>query len=426
MTTTEDDSALDDLPPLSRDRSFLGMTATQFLGAFNDNLFKQLMLLIAIVVATKIDRQPVAAAMFAVPFVLFSGFAGYLADRYSKRRIIILAKVAEVFVMLAGMAALAHGDFTVLLVVLFCMGTQSAFFGPAKYGILPEMLREKDLARANGVIQMTTFVAIIFGTASAGYLKEGLGDALWMTGTVCVAIAVVGTCTSLMIRRLPPAQPDMPFRLSALIVGGDTWAMLRRDRPLTRVLIVSSAFWFVGAMIQPAVNALGKFQLGMDDAETSLLAAALGAGIAVGCMLAGQFAKEGRVFRTARVGAMGTVICTAALSFARVDGSHLLGYSGSMAMLIALGVFGGMLAVPLQVFMQLRPPAGLKGRMIAAMNFFNWTAMLLSAGVYEVFRMLFKHYQMPPSTMFAVASASLLIAVLLFLPKDKGQGRIAD
>src|SRR5438477_11629137 len=198
-------------PPLFRDRSFWGMTATQFLGAFNDNLFKQLMLLLAIPVgaaaARKADEQGIATMIFSLPFVLFSGFAGYLSDRYSKRTMIVACKAAEIGIMLLGLIGfLSYGTlgYRGLLVVLFLMGTHSAFFGPGKYGILPELFRERDLPRANGVILMTTFLAIIFGTASAGILGTLLAERgggvqeptrLWLGSAVCMLIAVMGTVT---------------------------------------------------------------------------------------------------------------------------------------------------------------------------------------------------------------------------------------
>src|SRR6185369_16783156 len=200
--------------PLFRDRSFWGMTATQFFGAFNDNLFKQLMLLLAIPVgaaaARKADEQGLATMLFSLPFVLFSGFAGYLSDRYSKRTMIVACKVAEIGIMLLGMIGfLAYGTtgYRGLLVVLFLMGTHSAFFGPGKYGILPELFREEDLPRANGVILMTTFLAIIFGTASAGFLGDLLYNAagqrvperLWIGSLFCIGIAACGTIASLLV-----------------------------------------------------------------------------------------------------------------------------------------------------------------------------------------------------------------------------------
>jgi MFS family permease len=238
------------LSPLMHDRSFWGMTATQFLGAFNDNLFKQLLLLLLLSVSAVAaagsaeasseaggeDMQWVAMFVFALPVVMFSGFAGYLSDRHSKRTVIVLSKVAEIVVMLLGMAAFAVYSTTGLtgaLVVLFLMGAQSAFFGPGKYGILPEMLRERDLPRANGFFLMTTFLAIIFGTALAGPMKFWFGDRLWLASIACVAIAVAGTLTTLPVRRVPPALPVSPPRRFAPVSA--TQIEARRDNPRPKV-----------------------------------------------------------------------------------------------------------------------------------------------------------------------------------------------
>jgi acyl-[acyl-carrier-protein]-phospholipid O-acyltransferase/long-chain-fatty-acid--[acyl-carrier-protein] ligase len=150
------------------------------LGAFNDNFYKQLMLLLAIpVVPGTLDQQQVATIVFALPFVLFSGIAGHLSDKYSKNRVIVLAKAAEIGIMGLGLIGfLMYGatGYRGLLAVLFLMGIHSAFFGPSKYGILPELFRNKDLPRANGIVLMTTFLAIIFGTVSAGFLGDLLVD----------------------------------------------------------------------------------------------------------------------------------------------------------------------------------------------------------------------------------------------------------
>ena len=157
------------------------MTTTQFLGAFNDNLFKQMLILLAVsapaaaVNAPQQDRQGSANVIFSLAFILFSGFAGYLSDRNPKRNIIVASKVAEIVAMLLGIVAFLLfpiAGLNGLLLVLFLTGVQSAFFGPGKYGILPEMLRKEDLPRANGVMLMTTFLAIILGTAFAGFLND--------------------------------------------------------------------------------------------------------------------------------------------------------------------------------------------------------------------------------------------------------------
>ncbi len=185
-------------------QSFRGLAITQFLGAFNDNFFKQLMLLLAIpVLPGALDQQQVATIAYALPFVLFSGLAGFLSDRYSKRMVIVVAKAAEIGIALLGMFGfLMYGvtGYQGLLFVLFLMGAHSAFFGPSKYGILPELVPNKDLPKANGIVLMTTFLAIIFGTVFAGMLGDwlvgadrALGDVaskLWIGSAVCIGIAI--------------------------------------------------------------------------------------------------------------------------------------------------------------------------------------------------------------------------------------------
>ena len=229
--TTPDAADPSALPSLYADRSFWGMSVTQFFGAFNDNVFKQLLLLLATPSAAAIaagaekkDLQSEAMIVFAAAFLLFSGLAGFLSDKISKRTVIIGAKVAEIFVMFAGLMGFYYYEtigFTGMLVILFFMGLQSAFFGPAKYGILPEMVRESDLPRANGVFLMFTFLAIIFGTAVAGLLLGLLGEKIWVASFVCIAIAVVGTLTSLLVRRVPVADPSLKTFLG--LVRGTAW-----------------------------------------------------------------------------------------------------------------------------------------------------------------------------------------------------------
>ena len=158
-------------------KSFHALVGTQFLGAFNDNLFKQLMLLLA---ASYLfqgrDLQGLAFAIFSLPFVLFSGIAGDLSERFSKRTIIVQMKVAEIAVLLLGVIAFVFLSWPFMLVVLFLMGMQSAIFGPSKYGVIPELIPAGRLLRANGMIAMTTFMAILLGQAFAGPLLDGFGE----------------------------------------------------------------------------------------------------------------------------------------------------------------------------------------------------------------------------------------------------------
>jgi len=416
-------------PLYLRDHAFYGMTVTQFLGAFNDNLFKQLMLLVLIAVpaagAQTRDLQPYAMGVFSLPFILFSGFAGYLSDRCSKRRVIVLSKVAEIVIMGLGVAAFAiaarggQWGLVALLAVLFLMGTQSAFFGPSKYGILPEILRRSDLSRANGIVIMTTFLAIIFGTALAGWLKDIFGERLWVAALFCILVAVTGTLTSLLVRPVRASQPGLAFRPATLMIAGETRRLLLRDRTLLLALVASSLFWFVGALVQPAVNAFGKIQLSQNNTQTSILVATIGVGVALGCLGSGM-ASAGRIrFSHLRIGAWGILTCLLVLSLSRAGGVQWLGYQGCLLVLLILGVFTGMYSVPLQVFLQARPPEGLKGRMIATQNLINWIAIFLSAPVYKLVDVLLRAYNLPVSGMFAVAAVAILPVAIFYQPQDE-------
>ncbi len=529
---------LDSLPTLYRDRSFWGMTVTQFMGAFNDSVFKQLVLLLTaqvLVVSGQVvapqDKQSIPLALFALSFILFSGVAGYWADRISKRTIIMACKFAEVAIMIGGVVVLgmmaqrlvvhlsferdaaltfegesrellanpaalnqfklgaergelqdvraqqqgdtltlpsphgtaqrvAWGGVTVdrvsqgkqpgfeltrempwlLIIVLTLMGVHSAVFGPAKYGILPEMVRARDLPRFNGMIQMTTFLALIGGTVLAGVLMDQFGHRLWVPGMVCVAIALVGTGTSLLVRRTPVAEPNAEFGLHSLGVSIETRELLKRDRPLRQALVVYSLFWFVAAVILPAVNALGRNVLSLNATNTSLMLGCISIGIAIGCLLAGKLSASRVRFGLVRLGTWGMLVCMLLLScpgisaetltglgvspewLARlpgVDGQHLLGFGGSAIVLAVAGLFAGLLAVPLQVYLQAKPPETLKGRMIGTMNLINWVGIIFSTVFYDVCQRLFAAIGLPTFFTFGATALVILLPIALFYrPKD--------
>ena len=235
--------------------------------------------------------------------------------------IIVLAKVAEILIMLLGLVAFlsfSRWGYCGPVLVLFLMGTHSAFFGPSKYGILPEMLRPRDLPRANGIILMTTFLAIIFGTVLAGILcdlaiekgvpLDATAHRLWIASVVCMGIAVDGDLTALLVRRVPAAVPNLRFTWSALIITPENRQMLLRDRPLLGAVFASSVFWLVSGVAFPAVNSLGKMQLELSDTLTSVLLGCTGIGIALGSVLAGRLSHGIADFRVMRVGGWGLVV----------------------------------------------------------------------------------------------------------------------
>ena len=228
---------------LLKNRSFGALTVTQFLGALNDNAFKQLLLLLCLSPITWMGEvawvrdlgQPLGLALFTLPFVLLAATTGTLADRVSKSRIITFSKWGEVFVMGFALAAFLMQSVIALFVAIFLMGAQSAIFSPSKYGSIPEMLEAKDLSRGNSLIQVTTMLAIIGGTALGGFLLQNFSGSLWVPGTAFVAIALVGTFAAHFIAPLAPADPTRKLTWNAprssIITGARPTGIVRSCSP---------------------------------------------------------------------------------------------------------------------------------------------------------------------------------------------------
>ncbi|MHC4880725.1 MAG: MFS transporter [Planctomycetota bacterium] len=455
-------------PSIYRDRSFWGLTISQFLGAFNDNLFKQLVLLLCLDYSRKAaisegldpalagDRYSfLAMAAFAIPWLLFSGIAGVLADRTSKRNGIVLFKAAESVVMLFGLLAFLSGHLWPLLLVLFVMSGQSTFFGPPKYGSLPELFSSRQLPKINGVFQMTTFVAIIFGMATAGVAKQSLPgqQGLAMISGGSIVIGVIGLLFALLVRKLPVAQPDLALKWSQFGVDPDNWKLLRSNRFLTGVLIASALFWFTGGVVQPAVNNFGDIELGLGQGRASLMSACMGVGIAIGCLMSGRLSHERIRFSVVTAGAWGIVASLISLTVvARMfdqpaaTGTAVAGSAGLLTLLltaqpvewiargllITLGFCAGLYVVPLQVALQAVPPKDQRGRMIGTMNLVNWSGILLSAvfyGVFEAVRALINErapFNLQPSAVFATLAVPMLCIAVFYRPTDRNLSDVVD
>jgi acyl-[acyl-carrier-protein]-phospholipid O-acyltransferase/long-chain-fatty-acid--[acyl-carrier-protein] ligase len=276
---------------------------------------------------------------------------------------------------------------------------------------------------------MTTFLAIIFGTASAGVLGALVGDAggardpqrLWVGSAVCMGIAVIGTLTALFVRRTPAAAPDLRFEPSTLAFPPDTRRLLAHDWPLLAALLVSCMFWLVSGVAMQAVNSLGMVQLGIGEQWTSIMTAIIGLGIAVGAILAGRLSHGRADFRIVTWGAFGMIGCLVllAVSLPTAEGSyrHFLGFRGSMPVLVLLGMSAGMFAIPVQVFIQTRPPDEQKGRMIAVMNVTNFIAILLSGVIYMAFDRIVSAFGLPRSVLFGLCALLIVPVAILYRPR---------
>lgn len=407
-------------------RGFWCLFATQFQGAFSDNVFKWLVLFLVIegttaeatkeMVLEKKDKlAPIIGAVFALPFILFSMFAGMLADRYSKRTIAVGTKMAEVGIMslaLVGLAGKDGGVVPLLVVVVFFMSMQSAFFGPTKYGLLPEILPESRLSWGNGYLQMGTFVAIILGTLAAGWLSKLFGHASWECGLILITLAGLGLSTSLGISQVPAANP---LRKRARWC----WPALRRridlirrkDRPLFLAIGGDTYFWFLGALMQLTILFYGKESLNLSAVRISYLQGALAIGIGIGSLAAGYFSRGKIEYRFVPFGGLGMALCCFALALPDAD------FLRVFWILISLGFFAGFFVVPLAAMIQRRPNAKEKGSVIAVCAVFVFSGVFLASVVYYGYRWIGLDYL---GVFFVCGLTTLFVSgtALWMLPKS--------
>jgi acyl-[acyl-carrier-protein]-phospholipid O-acyltransferase/long-chain-fatty-acid--[acyl-carrier-protein] ligase len=405
-------------------RPFNAFLTAQFLGAFNDNYFKQLVLLVCVGAtaasgnsSATIPWKELAMAAFALPFVLFSGLGGFLSDRCSKRSVIVGCKVAEIGIVATGLGVLLvpgltpFVQLTSLVAMLALMGTHSAIFSPSKYGILPELFREDQLRPVNGAVQMTTFLAIIFGMVAAGVALDEIGNRLWIGSSLALIPAVAGTLTAVMIPRGSSAEPGLRLTLGNAFLPASVLTLLRGNRDLVLAILVSALFWFLGGVTHMSVTTLGEQTLSLSSTRTSVLAAGMGIGIAAGCVVAGFLGRPGSGGSWTVTGAWLLVL---SMSLVAVLGSGLFGQPASAGVegtdesilrrllvadllewalrgsMVLLGFAAGIFVVPVQVYLQQAPPAELKGRLLGVQNLATWIGILLSAAYSFVVGLLLK------------------------------------
>lgn len=377
---------------------------TQFLGALNDNLY----MLVVSLLAVDIARSPgqsgellaLVGALFNAPFFLFSGYAGHLADVFSKRSVLIAAKGFEVLVMSLGFLALLWNHTGLMLCVVFLTGIKSAFFSPAKYGIVPEMLPDRDLSRANGLVEMTTFLAVILGTSSAGLLVKVSGQEVWRIGAVPVAIAVAGGLTSLGIPRVPVSGARQAFRWEP---WGEIGVGLRRlyaNRALWLTVLAISYFSFLATLLRMDLLLFGKANLRLDDLQVGTLFTFLAIGVGIGSLAAGHLSGDKVELGLVPLGCLGMGIA-----------SLLLAASASSPQarvaLLLLGFAGGLFVVPLAAYLQQKSGKQEKGRLIAANNFLNTVGLLLASGALWLFQ---THLHSTPDQIVLVLGLFTLLA----------------
>jgi len=413
---------------LLRKKRFGPFFATQFLGAFNDNLFKNALIVLLTFHAVQwTTLRPellanLAAGVFILPFFLFSATAGQLADKYDKAMLARLVKVLEMAIMGVAAAGFFMTSLPVLMGALFLLGCHSTLFGPVKYAIMPQHLREDELVGGNALIEAGTFVAILIGTLAGGLLAGSVEHPAWIAvGGFVVALA--GYLTSRGIPAAPPPVPELKVNLNPL---SETWrniAFARQNRTVFLSILGISWFWLYGALFLAQFPAYAKFVLGGAESSVTLLLATFTVGIGVGSMLCERMSGKHVEIGLVPFGSIGLTMFGVDLYFASPVGLAGTTPHELLALLsipdvwrvlfdlMMLGVFGGFFIVPLYALVQLRSSPEHRARIIAANNILN--ALFMVVGALGAAAMLGEGLSMP--ALFGIAALlNAVVAVYIY------------
>jgi acyl-[acyl-carrier-protein]-phospholipid O-acyltransferase/long-chain-fatty-acid--[acyl-carrier-protein] ligase len=395
-------------------RGFWSLVVTQFQCAFNDNALKFLVIYLVVDMSMPAREQNwlvlVVGALFALPFILFSMTGGFLADRFSKRSVTIGTKWTELAIMFFTLLALARGNLGMEAAGVFLLSSEAAIFGPSKYGLLPELLPEKDLSWGNGVVELGTFLAAISATIASGFLAFYFRGHQERSGIILVGCTLVGLIASLGITRVPAANPTRRFNWNPLGDLGEQIQIIRKDRVLSWAVVGNFYLWFLAALLQFTIVIYGHDILRIDDRHISYLQGAVAVGIGLGSLVTGYLSDAKIEYGLIPVGALGMA------GFGFLSAVHGLSAGLAAAYLGLLGFFGGVYAVPLNALIQHRPDPERKGGVIAAANLISFVGVFAAAGAYFG---LAEGLQMPADSIFFAGACMTLVATLytvIFLP----------
>lgn len=366
-------------------KSIKSLLLAQFFGAFNDNAWKMIVALLAIRAATEgisadtayfetvsQTQTMYAFVIFTLPLMLFSLPAGLLSDRVSKRSVIIWMKISEVVLLALGTWSLTTDNIIYPLIVLALLGTQSALFSPAKYGIIPELLDHKYLSKGNGLLEMWTFVAIILGTAAGGALIDATGSSLWMAAAILGVFSIIGLFASFKIPQVPVARKDGGF--GKTLKG--SWQVIVSDRVLWLAVLGSGLFWGVASLLGQNILVYTKaLTAGMQSSDTlsGLPLAFYGLGVGIGSMLAGKISGRLVEYGLIPLGAIGVGVLTMAFGLIAPE------LNAVMFLMTLMGISSGFIVVPLNSILQWRSPTTKRGGVIALSNVFVFGCIMLGS-----------------------------------------------
>ena len=408
-------------------RSFRLLVLTQFLTVFNDNLFKQTVLLLAVGMAGSVSNQSLASALFSIPFVLFAVIAGDCADRFPKRTMVIASKWAEAVVMLLAAGTLLIGSFDALLIVVFLMGTQSAFLGPAKYGSLPELVSAEQLPRANGFFQASVLVGILFGTGSAGHIPADRNHWLALLGVAMALIALAGAWVAKGMVVIAPIAPRKKIRFDPFRRLFSGLADAKRLPGLLPAIVGHACFWMCGSLMLLAWNEFlakpegGEALIQVSPGTWSIGLAGLSVFMAVGAMVAGWLLHQ-RIPRWMPVfGALGMAAGFGVAGFIKPSPTMLFLSLGGASF------FSGFYLIPLRSLMQKLPPPERIGATLGTAQMCDF--LLISLGTAS--RLWLQDLGLGTQSVLVLAAAVFVAAALMlarYLPAtiDLSAARTAD
>lgn len=382
---------------LFQHRRFSAMFFTQFLGAFNDNVFKQaLILVLTYSAAAKMGVQisllnNLAALLFILPYFLFSALAGQIADKYEKSTLTQGVKFLEIVIMGLAMMGFMFELYWLLFVALFLMGSQSTFFGPIKYAYLPEVMHKDELVGANGIFQTGTSLAILTGMMMAGVLTQLEHSSLWIS-LMTLTIAILGFISSKFLPKTKPSMPNLTVNYNIFSTSFELIKYLYGLPLLYFVILGNSWFWFYGATFLAQMPEFTKVILHGNETVVILLLTLFSVGTALGSLLCKTLTKNQISLKLLPIGIVGLSVFAIDLDFA-LNSIHinadvvynvgeLIKISGVwrvFADLFLLGLFGGVYIVPLYAFMQAYAPTSHRSRVVGVNNIFNAIFMVGSA-----------------------------------------------
>ena len=413
---------------LFRQRRFLPFFLTQFLGAFNDNIFKNsLILLLTFGTLINADEKlslytNAAALLFILPFFLFSATAGQIADKFEKSALIRKIKLFEILIMILATAAFYMESVTALMAVLFLMGAQSSFFGPVKYSIIPQHLHANELVGGNALVESGTFLAILVGTIFAGILQSFDTPLLYISFTV-IGFSILGYYTSRAIPTAPAVAPELKINWNLISQTINTISFTREKKPVFISIMGISWFWFLGAAYLTQFPEYSKTLLGGDDGVVILLLTTFSMGIGAGSLLCEKLSGHKVELGLVPLGSIGLTVFGIDLGLQtpppiadelRSITEFLLMDNAIRTLLdmACIGLFGGFYIVPLYAMIQERSDPAVRSRIIAGNNIFNALFMVASAAT-GFFLLGFAGLSIP-DFFLTIAIMNLVFAIFIY------------